>query len=47
MTFQKNFQLKGLVGKSVGVPHTNVEADLTQGCATLAGRYIGLEIHWL
>jgi len=38
MTFYKEFKLKGFVGKSVSVPHINVEADLTHVCATLTKR---------
>jgi len=38
MTLYKELKLKGLVGKSVSIPHTNIEADLTHGCATLTGR---------
>jgi len=37
MTFYKELKLKGFVGKSASVPHTNVEGDLTHGCATLTG----------
>jgi len=36
ITFYK--ELKSFVGKSVSVPRTNVEADLTHGWATLIGR---------
>jgi len=31
MTFYKELKLKGFVGRSVSVPHTNVETDLTHG----------------